>query len=176
MTAALAVRPARRVDLASLASLYNFYVTHSTATFDTTPCSVDDRAGWFEVFAGAGPHRLLVAADGDAVHGYASSAPYRSHPAFGETVEFSVYVAPSATGGGVGSLLYGALIEALSSERVHLAVAGIALPNDASAALHRKFGFTEVGIFQDYAVKNGTYISSLWMQRRLQACVDLPAV
>jgi len=32
------------------------------------------------------------------------------------------------------------------------------------------------GYHQDYAVKNGTYISSLWMQRRLQACVDLPAV
>jgi hypothetical protein len=40
-----------------------------------------------------------------------------------------------------------------------------ALPNDASVALHRKFGFTEVGTFREYAVKNGHYISSVWMQR-----------
>jgi phosphinothricin acetyltransferase len=42
----------------------------------------------------------------------------------------------------------------------------IALPNDALVALHRKLGFTEVGIFSEYAVKDGQYISSIWMQRR----------
>lgn len=26
-------------------------------------------------------------------------------------------------------------------------------------------GFTEVGIFRDYAIKDGEYISSVWMQR-----------
>jgi phosphinothricin acetyltransferase len=39
--------------------------------------------------------------------------------------------------------------------------------NDASVALHRKFGFTEVGTFHEYAAKNGQYISSLWMERLL---------
>jgi len=48
---------------------------------------------------------------------------------------------------------------------VHVALAGIALPNDASVALHRNFGFTEVGTFREYAIKNGQYISSVWMQR-----------
>jgi hypothetical protein len=28
-----------------------------------------------------------------------------------------------------------------------------------------EFGFTEVGIFREYAVKDGQYISSLWMER-----------
>jgi phosphinothricin acetyltransferase len=48
-----------------------------------------------------------------------------------------------------------------------VALAGIALPNDASVALHRKFGFTEVGVFEEYAIKNGTYVSSVWMQLQL---------
>jgi len=43
---------------------------------------------------------------------------------------------------------------------------GIALPNDASIALHRKLGFTDVGVFEEYARKNGRYVSSLWMQLR----------
>jgi len=34
-------------------------------------------------------------------------------------------------------------------------VAGIALPNDASVAVRRKFGFTDVGVFEKYAVKHG---------------------
>ncbi|WP_326559079.1 GNAT family N-acetyltransferase [Micromonospora sp. NBC_01796] len=66
---------------------------------------------------------------------------------------------------GVGSLLYRALFECLADEPVHVFPAGIAMPNDASVALHRKFGFTEVGTFGEYAVKNGQYINSLWMQR-----------
>jgi phosphinothricin acetyltransferase len=48
---------------------------------------------------------------------------------------------------------------------VHVTLAGIAVPNDASIALHRKLGFTEVGTFHEYAVKDGQYISSVWMER-----------
>ncbi len=161
------VRPARRSDVAALAAIYNHYVEHSVATFDTEPVSVADRAAWLESFSEAGPFRLLVAAAADRVLGCASSNRYRAHPAFAHTVELSIYLDPGGRGQGVGSLLYGALLDELRSEPLHLAVAGIALPNDASVALHRKFGFTDVGILDEYAVKNGAYISSLWMQRRL---------
>ena len=165
------VRPAHRDDLPQLVSIYNHYVEHSLATFDTEPATVETRTGWFEAFSDAGPHRLLVAFDGEGprqrILGCASSGPYRQHPAFRSTVEVSVYLDPEVRGRGVGSALYRALLEALRSEHVHVAVAGIALPNDASVALHRKFGFKEVGVFEEYAVKNGTYISSVWMQLRL---------
>jgi len=60
---------------------------------------------------------------------------------------------------GVGTALYRALFQCLADERVHVALAGIVLPNDASIALHRKLGFTEVGIFHEYAVKNGQYLA-----------------
>lgn len=50
-----------------------------------------------------------------------------------------------------------------------IVVAGVALPNNASVALHRRFGFVEVGIFREYARKNGAWINSLWMQRILSS-------
>jgi phosphinothricin acetyltransferase len=161
------VRAAQPDDLAQLVAIYNYYVEHSTATFDAEVTSVQDRRAWFETFSGAGPHRLLVAAEGEQVVGCASSSPYRAHPAFTQTVEVSVYIDPAARSTGVGSALYGRLFEELRSAALHLAVSGIALPNDASVALHRKFGFTDVGVFEEYATKGGAYISSLWMQRRL---------
>ena len=89
----------------------------------------------------------------------------RDHEAFRETVEFGVSLHPDHRGRGLGALLYSSLIGSLTEERVRVAVAGIALPNDASVALHRRFGFTEVGVFRDYAVKHESYISSMWMQR-----------
>jgi phosphinothricin acetyltransferase len=161
------VRPARRDDLPHLVAIYNYYIENSIATFDTLPVTVEDRAGWFETFSDVGPYRLLVACDRDRVLGCASSSPYRMHPAFHKTVEFGVYVDPQARTAGIGSALYRELLDHLDTEDLHLAVAGIALPNDASVALHRRFGFTDVGVFEEYAMKNGAYISSLWMQRRL---------
>jgi len=163
----LITRPARRDDLPRLVEIYNHYVEHSISTFDTRPATVDDRLPWFKTFSEKGPHRLLVAVDGDQVVGCASSSPYRSHPAFARTVEVGIYLDPEFLGRGIGSALYAALFDALMNEDIHVALAGIALPNEASVALHRKFGFTEVGVFRGYATKNGAYITSLWMERQL---------
>ncbi|WP_281284629.1 GNAT family N-acetyltransferase [Nonomuraea diastatica] len=87
--------------------------------------------------------------------------------AFRETVELSVAIDASCRGLGVGTSLYRALFDSIADEPIHVAVVGIAMPNDASVALHRKFGFTEVGTFHEYAVKDGQYLSSLWMERLL---------
>ena len=107
-----------------------------------------------------------MARQGPTVLGFAASGPYRSdYAAFSRTVEVSISLAPAARGQGVGTLLYTALFDRLVDEPIHVALAGIALPNEASVALHRRFGFTDVGTFQEYAMKNGHYISSLWMQR-----------
>lgn len=92
---------------------------------------------------------------------------YRDHPAFIETIETSIYLSPVATGKGLGTLLYEQLFTILKNEKVHLAVVGIALPNEASIRLHRKVGFEEVGVFREYAKVNGKYFSSIWMQKRL---------
>lgn len=54
----------------------------------------------------------------------------------------------------------------LATEPVHVALAGIVRPNEPSVALHRRFGFREVGVFHDYAIKNGQYLSPIWMEYR----------
>lgn len=50
---------------------------------------------------------------------------------------------------------------------MHRVVVGIALPNEASVRLHRKFGFEDIGVFDEYAFYKGQYRSSLWMQKRM---------
>jgi phosphinothricin acetyltransferase len=159
------IEPAVEGDLAAIVAILNETAANSTANFDTRPIGVGDRRRWFGQFAPAGPYRLLVARTGGVVLGYAASQRYRDHEAFRETVEVSVALDAGSRGKGAGSALYGALFDGLAGEAVHVALAGIAMPNDASVALHRKFGFTEVGTFREYAVKNGEYLSSLWMQR-----------
>jgi len=161
------IRPALPADVEGLRAIRNHYITASHATFDEEPLSPEAVELWFRLFGSAGPHRLLVAEGEGRLLGFAGSQPYRNHPAFRRTVETSIYVAPGQERAGVGSALYAALFLALADTRLHRAVAGIALPNEASLALHRKAGFTEVGIFSEYAVKRGQYLSSIWMQRAL---------
>lgn len=159
------VRPGTQDDLPRIAEILNYTAANSIANFDTRPVSAQERRDWFGQFSSAGPYRLLVAQRAHSVLGYACSHRYRDHEAFRETVEVSIALDASSRGQGVGTSLYRELFDCLAREPVHAALAGIALPNDASVALHRKFGFTEVGIFREYAVKNGQYISSVWMQR-----------
>jgi phosphinothricin acetyltransferase len=159
------IGPATEDDLPGIVEILNYTAANSIASFATRPTSVAERRDWFEQFSSTGRYRLLVARRGKLVLGYAGSQRYRDHEAFRETVEVSVGLEVGCRGQGVGTLLYHALFDCLADEPVHVVLAGIAMPNDASVALHRKFGFTEVGTFREYAVKDGQYISSLWMQR-----------
>jgi phosphinothricin acetyltransferase len=160
------ISPATPDDLPRIVEILNGIIESSHASFDARPTGVAERRAWFERFGSTGPHRILVARHHGTVVGYAGSQPYRDHEAFRETVEVSIALDPSYRGRGVGSSLYRALFDILAGEPVHVVLAGIALPNDASIALHRRFGFTEVGTFREYAKKNGRYLSSTWMQRR----------
>jgi phosphinothricin acetyltransferase len=159
------IGPGTEDDLPAIVAILNYTIVNSDATLTSQPVTVAERRDWFGRFSPAGPHRLLVARRGNQVLGYAASQPYRDHEGFRETVEVSIALDVSSRGQGVGTALYRALFECLASEPVHVALAGIVMPNDASIALHRKFGFTEVGTFHEYAVKNGRYLSSVWMER-----------
>jgi phosphinothricin acetyltransferase len=46
-------------------------------------------------------------------------------------------------------------------------MAGITLPNDASVKIHRRFGFTDVGVFTECGRKFDRYWDVVWMQRPL---------
>jgi phosphinothricin acetyltransferase len=159
------VRSASASDLPALTDIYNYYIANSTITFDLAPFTTDRRRAWFDAHATSGRHRLLVAEDEGTVVGYATSSAWRPKAAYDTTVESSVYCRADAVGRGVGSLLYGALFEALAAEDVHRAVAGIALPNPASIALHKRFGFREVGVFTQVGRKFGNYWDVAWFER-----------
>ena len=167
MTGGSIVRTGTEADLPALTRIYNHFVQHTVATFDVEPFSVDARRDWFAHYDGTGPHRLLVAEAGGQVAGYATSGPFRLKPAYARTVETSIYLDPSATGRGTGRLLYGALLEAVTAEGMHRAYAAVALPNDASEALHRRCGFRDVGTFTEVGWKQDRWVDVRWYEREL---------
>lgn len=161
------MRPAREADLASIDEIYNHYVLHTAITFDVEPMTSVQRHEWFAGYAERGRHRLFVAELEGGVVGYAASRRFRDKAAYETSVETSVYVAPGLGARGIGSSLYGVLMEALGEEDVHRAVAGITLPNPASLALHARFGFRSVGVFDEVGRKFGRFWSVHWLERAL---------
>jgi phosphinothricin acetyltransferase len=163
----IVTRPGRLSDLNVLTRIYNHYVENTHITFDLVPFTVEARREWFGHYGLTGRHRLLVAEDAGDVLGYATSGRFRDKAAYDPSVETTVYCAPEAVGRGAGSALYEALFAELATEDAHRAFAGVALPNDASLALHRRFGFTEIGTFRDVGRKFDKWWDVTWLERPL---------
>lgn len=170
------VRRARREDLAPILDLYNYYVEHTATTFEISRVCVEDRVEWFEAHSRDGSYRLVVAEEIDhGIVGWASASPFRPREAYATTVETSVYCRPGLEGKGIGTQLYTNLFDSLSGQDIERIVAGIALPNPASLALHRRFGFRLVGTFTRVGRKFGRYWDVAWFERPLSLNAPSPS-
>ena len=68
---------------------------------------------------------------------------------------------------GAGRVLYGALLAILTAQGYRQAMAGIALPNQASVRLHESVGFSAAGVYRSAGWKLGSWHDVGWWQRAL---------
>ena len=159
------VRTAERRDLARITEIYNYYVVNTPVTFDVEPYTAEGREVWFAQFGAKGRYRLMLAEENGVVVGYAGTTRFRPKAAYETTVETTIYCAPEALGKGLGKRLYAELFEALKGEDIHRFVGVYVLPNAATEALHRRFGFKVVGVFSENGRKFGKYWDVCWVER-----------
>jgi phosphinothricin acetyltransferase len=151
------IRRVEQGDLAALTGIYNHYVRETPITLDTVERDAAASQAWLASFAAGGRYQCLVAARDGVALGWASSHRYNPRAGYDATVSASIYLAPGATGQGLGRRLYTALFEALAGEDIHRIFGGITLPNAASVALHRAFGFEPAGIYPQVGRKFGRF-------------------
>ena len=171
---AVLIRLAAEEDAAALASLYRPYVEDSPVSFEEeAPDAVEMARRLRGDFPGL--HPWLVAEEGGRMLGYAASSPFRMRPAYRWTVETGIYLAPEAVGRGTGRVLLSALIELLERQGYVAAIGAIALPNNASVALHEKLGFFHTGTYRGVGFKLGEWLDvGLW-QKELAPRASSPA-
>lgn len=164
------IRQATAVDAAAIAAIYRPYVAQTRISFEDTPPGAGEMARRL-----SGPvHPWLVVAEGSHVVGYASTSPMRDRSAYRWSVETGIYLAPEAQGRGLGQQLLAAHLDLLERQGFVTIVAGIALPNDASVALHEKLGFTLSGIERGVGFKFGEWVDVGRWQRDLSGRPPAP--
>lgn len=151
------IRSVTPSDSAKLCQIYNHYVIHSFATFEEIPITDDEMATRIQKVLAEGLP-WLVEIENEAIMGYAKAAKWRERPAYRYSVETSIYVSRNFTQQGFGSVLYQRLIDQIKKLDLHAVMAGIALPNPASLALHEKLGFKKVAHFKEVGLKFGRWI------------------
>ena len=162
---ALRIRPATPADLASINSIYNHYVLHSTCTYQEVPSTPDERAAWF---AAHGPdHPVTVAEVEGEVLGWGSLSKFHPRSAYRRTVENSVYVRHDLHRRGLGRALLDDLIERGKAAGHHTIMALIDASQSGSVALHRACGFEPAGRLREVGFKFGRWGDVLYMQRML---------
>jgi len=152
------IRTAVQADLAGLLAMYNHEVVSGTATLDLHPRTMEERQIWFDEH-NVGNHPLITAEENGTVIGYASLSAYRVKEAYRSTVELSIYVHHEYRNRGVASKLMETILGmARADENTHMVVSVITSGNEASAALHKKFGFTHCGTIPEVGMKFGKYL------------------
>lgn len=169
------LRAATADDAAAIAAIYAPYVAGTAVSFETEAPDAAEMVR--RMAAGGGFHPWFVAFDEEGVQGFAYACGFRPRPAYRFTVETSVYVTAGSARRGVGTSLYEALIPVLEAQGYAQAIAAITLPNPVSVSLHERFGFRQVGTYEEVGFKLGEWRSvGLWQRALapLSTCPEEP--
>lgn len=150
------IRRVEPKDAARLAEIYNYYIAHSTATFETESLTAVQMWARAEAILQEGYPYWVYELDG-RVEGYAYLGRWKERCAYETTAEVSLYVASDTRGRGVGRQLLTHLLSTLDRARFHALVACIALPNEPSVALHERLGFVQVSQMNQVGRKFGAW-------------------
>jgi phosphinothricin acetyltransferase len=153
-------------DAAACAEIYRPFVTDSPVSFEEHPPSPAEFAEKIDKLGQTYPFLVAETAEG-TIAGYAYASPYRERIAYRWSAEVSVYIHADHRGQGVGTKLYAMLLDQLRHQGFRVAIAGITVPNDASLALHKSFGFTEVGVFTRVGYKAGAWRDVAFLELQL---------
>jgi phosphinothricin acetyltransferase len=148
---ALIVRSAAPGDGHAIADIYAPYVRDTAITFEVDPPDAAEMRSRIAETTARFP--WLVAEEDRHILGYAYATAFRARAAYRWIVETTVYVAQGQSGRGIGRALYAPLLNRLKQQGFCAAIGAIALPNNASVAIHEAMGFTHRGTYEQVGYK-----------------------
>lgn len=159
------VRAATRDDAGRIAAIYSASAAAADSTMDTEPVDAPDVVRWIDRLAPV--ETILVYDEQGAVLGWGIARRYSERPGYALAAETSVYLDRAHMGRGIGSRIQADLITWCRRAGFHHLVAKIWADNEASLAMHRRFGYETVGIQREIGFVRGVWRDVAILQRVL---------
>jgi phosphinothricin acetyltransferase len=160
---AFTIRPATEADLEAIRAIYNYYVAHSTCTYQIEPDTVEERLAWFRS-RDLARHPITVAeADGEVI-AWASLSRWNARAGYLRTAEASVYVHHERQRRGLGKALLLDLVERGRAGGLHAIIGGASSDQHASLALQLALGFEVIGTFREVGRKFDRWLDVTYTQ------------
>jgi L-amino acid N-acyltransferase YncA len=160
------IRDARDSDLQGILDIYNDVVMTTTAIYDETVSTLEQRRAWFDARRSQGLP-VLVGEEGGEVIGFSSFGEWRARWGYRFTVEHSVHVRADQRGRGHGRALIEALFPRAAGMNMHRMIGGIDSASTASLRLHEKLGFERAGFYREVAHKFDRWLDLVTVQKAI---------
>ena len=161
------IRHCEEKDIPEILDIYNDAIVNSTAVYDYTPHSLEERKEWYKQKMDSG-YPVIVYEEDSQVIGFASFGSFRAWPAYKYTIEHSVYVHNDCRKKGIGTMLLIEIIEIANKQNYATLIAGIDAANEKSIKVHEKLGFTYSGTIKKAGYKFGKWLDLSFYQLELR--------
>jgi len=162
-------------DAAQVAGIYRSAVEGSVASFEEVAPGADEMADRIRRTIFRTPWLVAEEDEPAAIVGYAYAALHHERAGYRWSVDVSAYVRVDRRGRGVGRALYDTLVPMLVRQGFVNAYAGIALPNQASVALHEALGMRRIGVYERVGFKLEAWHDVAWYGMRISEPALPPA-
>ena len=171
------IRPSTAADISGITAIYAHHVVHGTGTFETTPPTPSEMATRRDdVLSKHLPY--LVIEDASGLLGFAYCNWFKPRPAYRFSAEDSIYLAPTASGRGLGRLLLNELIAQAERSGVRKLIAVIGdSANKGSIGVHHACGFKPAGTLSSCGWKFERWLDVVLMEKSVglgNACPPVP--
>lgn len=159
------IRLATTADAAAIRNIYGQYID-TPITFEySLPTQLEFSQRISETLIEY-PYLACCTEQGQVV-GYAYAHRHMQREAYQWKAELSVYLDRAFRAQGLGTALYGVLLDLLGCQGIRTVYGGVTLPNKASERLHQSLGFHPVGIYRKAGYKCNTWHDVAWFEKEI---------
>jgi L-amino acid N-acyltransferase len=163
MTGRMKIREMRESDRDAVMRIFNHYSVTTFAAYPDRPLPPQ-----FFISLREGSVSAVVLEGDRGIAGFGLLKPFLPFPAFRKTGMLTYFLAPEATGRGLGNLLLEQLALDAKEKGMTMLVANMSSKNEASICFHKRHGFAEVGNLAGIGEKFGEPFGVVWMQRAVE--------
>lgn len=168
----IVIRYAVPEDASDILAIYEPYILNTAITFETEKISVETYRLRMQTIQQQYPW-LVCELEGKIV-GYAYCSKFKEKAAYDWDCECSIYIREDAHRQGIATTLYTKLFDVMKKLGYYNIYAFITYPHDSSIALHKKFGFAEIGLFKQTGFKMGKWWDVIVMVKQLASMESSP--